>query len=103
MLRQKDPQRIHLPQQATGKSSGVIAMVMILLDPLAQSANTSLDATLRIALANAIQGVFALAFAAAAIGLVATALAPAGRIAQLAAQQAQKSEEGAGKPITTVE
>src|SRR5215471_9972785 len=37
MLRQKDPQRIHLPQQATSKPSGVIAAVMILLDQLAEA------------------------------------------------------------------
>ncbi len=88
--------------QAAGLDPASVS-IDALLDPLAQSANASLDATLRIALANAIQGVFLLAFIAAAIGLVATALAPAGRIAQLAAQRAQKTEEGTGQPVTTVE
>jgi EmrB/QacA subfamily drug resistance transporter len=89
--------------QAAGLDPASVS-INALLDPVAQaSANASLDATLRIALANAIRGVFLLAFIAAAIGLVATALAPAGRIAQLAAQRAQKTEEGAGQPATTVE
>jgi MFS family permease len=69
-----------------------------LLDPLAQaSASASLDAALRVALAGAIQSVFLLAFIAAAIGLAATALAPAGRIAQLAARRPQPGEEPAGQ------
>jgi EmrB/QacA subfamily drug resistance transporter len=72
-----------------------------LLDPLAQSsANASLDTTLRVALASAIQNVFLLAFIAAAIGLVATALAPAGRIAQLVARRAQSHEEPVKQPVT---
>src|SRR5206468_2813196 len=84
--------------QAAGLDPASVS-INALLDPVAQaSANASLDATLRIALANAIRVVFLLAFIAAAIGLVATALAPAGRIAQLAAQRAQKTEEGAGQP-----
>jgi hypothetical protein len=65
-----------------------------LLDPVGQSASsTALDSTLRIALAGAIQGVFLLAFIAAAIGLVVTALAPAGRIAQLVDRRSQPDEE----------
>ena len=75
-----------------------------LLDPLAQaSASTSLDATLRTALAGAIQGVFVLAFIASVLGLVATALAPAGRIAQLAERRSQMAEETAVQPVTTLE
>src|SRR5215510_1320195 len=35
VLPQKDPQRVHLAQQAAGKPSGVIGAVMILLDQLA--------------------------------------------------------------------
>src|SRR5215831_740655 len=35
-LRQKDPQRVHLPQQTTGKASGGIGAVMILLNEPAQ-------------------------------------------------------------------
>jgi EmrB/QacA subfamily drug resistance transporter len=61
-----------------------------LLDPLAgASSNAALDGTLRAVLAGAIQSVFWLAFGAAALGLVGTALAPGGRIAQLAARRAQ--------------
>jgi hypothetical protein len=72
-----------------------------LLDPLAQSnANASLDTALRVALASATQNVFLLAFIAAAIGLVATALAPAGRIAQLAARHSQSLEEPVKQPVT---
>src|SRR5262249_28056011 len=71
-----------------------------LLDPLAQaSASANLDATLRVALAGAIQSVFLLAFIAAAIGLAATALAPAGRIAQLAARRPQPSEEPTSQAV----
>jgi EmrB/QacA subfamily drug resistance transporter len=70
-----------------------------LLDPLAQaSANTTLDTTLRTALAGAIQNVFLLALIASGIGLIATALAPGGRIAQLAAQRPQAKEEAANQP-----
>ena len=75
-----------------------------LLDPIAQaSASTSLDTTLRAALASAMQGVFLLAFIASVIGLVATALAPAGRIAQLAERRSQTAEEPVVQPVTTLE
>jgi EmrB/QacA subfamily drug resistance transporter len=75
-----------------------------LLDPLAQAAaSTALDTTLRTALAGAIQGVFVLAFIAAGLGLIATALAPAGRIAQLAERRSQMAEEPAVQPATTLE
>ena len=53
------------------------------------NATSALEGALRVALAGAIQGVFVIALVAAALGLVATALAPAGRIAQLAAQRSQ--------------
>jgi EmrB/QacA subfamily drug resistance transporter len=57
-----------------------------LLDPLARSSATAaLDTTVRGALAGAIAGVFVFACAAAAVGLLATATAPRGSIAQLAA------------------
>jgi MFS family permease len=72
-----------------------------LLDPVGRSASpAALDTTLRIALAGAIQGVFLLAFIAAAIGLVVTALAPAGRIAQLAARRTQSEEEPVRQPVS---
>ena len=84
--------------QAAGMNPATVSL-NTLLDPIAQaSANTSLDATLRIALASAIQNVFLLALIAAVIGLVATALAPGGRIAQLAAQRPQANEEAASQP-----
>lgn len=74
-----------------------------LLDPLAQSAaSAALDASLRNALASAIQGIFLLALIAAVLGLIATALAPAGRIAQLAAQRTQAAEESAVPPVVPV-
>jgi hypothetical protein len=56
-----------------------------LLDPLAcSSATATLDTTVRGALAGAIADVFVFAFAAAAVGLLATATAPGGRIEHLA-------------------
>jgi len=65
-----------------------------LLDPLASAGSTAtFDAALRVALASAIQGVFLLALAAAALALAVTALAPGGRIAQLVARQAAPEAE----------
>ena len=57
----------------------------------------------RLALAHALQGVFWLAFGAAALGLLATMLAPAGRIAQLAAQQPKAAGEHEPHPIRAIE
>lgn len=52
-----------------------------LVDPLAGSdATSALDGTLRVALGGAIQSVFVAAFIAAALSLLASALAPAGKI-----------------------
>lgn len=58
-----------------------------LLDPLQQATNTVTVANdaLRLALAGAVASIFLFAFFAAALGLVATAMAPRGRISQLAA------------------
>ncbi|MDR7522814.1 MAG: MDR family MFS transporter [Armatimonadota bacterium] len=68
-----------------------------LLDPLVRtSAAAGLDAVLRTALAGAIRGVFIIAFVTAAAGLAATALAPRGRIAQLAAARAEAAATPAG-------
>jgi hypothetical protein len=50
---------------------------------------------LKVALAGAIQGVFVIAFIAAALGLAITALTPKGNIAQLATRQAEKAEQPA--------
>jgi predicted MFS family arabinose efflux permease len=71
-----------------------------LIDPLAQS-SASLDDTLRLVLASAMQGVFWLAFGAAALGLVATLFAPGGRIAQLQARR--PTSEGEPQPIGAIE
>jgi MFS family permease len=61
-----------------------------LIDPLARTgAGSLLEATLARALAGAMQGVFMIACVAALLGLVATLLAPAGRIAELAAQRVE--------------
>ncbi len=66
-----------------------------LLDPLAEASSLGgIDVALRSALASAIQGVFVMGLIAAALALAVTALAPAGRIAQLAALRAQA--EGSG-------
>jgi hypothetical protein len=67
-----------------------------LIDPL-ESSGAALDGALRIALANSMQGVFVIAFVAAAAGLAVTLLAPAGRIAQIVAQDAPSSSERKGQ------
>jgi EmrB/QacA subfamily drug resistance transporter len=85
--------------QAAGMDPATVSLNS-LLDPIAQAtASATLDATLRSALAGAIQNVFLLALIASVIGLIATALAPGGRIAQLAAQRPQASEEAASQPV----
>lgn len=65
-----------------------------LLDPLARAAAT-LDTALQQVLAHAIQGVFWLALGAAALGLAATALAPRGQIAHMAARRQAEAEPAA--------
>jgi hypothetical protein len=74
-----------------------------LLDPVAGASNAALDGTLRTVLAGAIQSVFWLAFGASVLALIGTALAPGGRIAQLAARRAQSEGEGAAQPIGATE
>jgi hypothetical protein len=64
-----------------------------LLDPIAGASNATLDGTVRIVLAGAIQSVFWLAFGAALL-----ALAPGGRIAQLAARRAQGDADSTAPP-----
>jgi hypothetical protein len=66
-----------------------------LLDPLAGSSAGALNESLRTALAVSIQSVFFIAFVAAALGLLATLLAPGGRIAQIAARQTPDPERSA--------
>ncbi len=71
-----------------------------LLDPVARTASSVVvEGTLRNALAGAMHGVFVIAFLAAALGLVATAAAPPGRIDQLVAQRT--SVEDRGHPTST--
>jgi EmrB/QacA subfamily drug resistance transporter len=70
-----------------------------LLDPLAGGSSAALDGTLRMVLAGSIQSVFWLAFGAAVLALVGTALAPGGRIAQLAARRGQGDADAAGQPV----
>lgn len=55
-----------------------------LIDPVAETAvaNEALDSTLQIALGNAIQGIFWIAFVAAALALIATFFSPSARIGQ---------------------
>jgi EmrB/QacA subfamily drug resistance transporter len=71
-----------------------------LLDPLARSAASAapLDIVLRGALAVAIQGVFVIAFVAAALGLLATAAAPRGSLAQLASARGEARAMAAATP-----
>lgn len=62
-----------------------------MIDPIAESGATAMvNSTLQIALGNAIQGVFWIAFIAAALALVASFFAPSGRITAAA------EEEGVG-------
>jgi len=74
-----------------------------LLDPIAGASNAALDGTLRTVLASAIQSVFWLAFGAAVLALAGTALAPGGRIAQLAAHRAQSDADGVAPPVVATE
>ncbi len=60
-----------------------------LLEPLPGESTAALTDTLRPALAISIQGVFLIAFIAAALGLLITLLAPGGRIAQIAERNQQ--------------
>ncbi len=81
--------------KAAGLESAAVS-VDSLLDPIARSASSALsNEVLKNALAGAIQGVFVIAFVAAALGLAITALTPKGRIAQLATRQAEKAEQPA--------
>jgi hypothetical protein len=83
---------------AAGLDPTVIS-VDSLLDPLTRTATPLvLEDALRSALAGAIQGVFVIAFIAAALGLVAAAFAPRGRIDQLVAQRAKTEVPGRSAP-----
>jgi EmrB/QacA subfamily drug resistance transporter len=60
----------------------------------AETAAVAVTGPMREAMAVAIQGVFVLAFIAAALGLIATAFAPAGRVGQLGKQPPKGDEAG---------
>jgi hypothetical protein len=66
----------------------------------AESAAVTVSGPMRDAVAVAIQGVFVLAFIAAALGLIATAFAPAGRIGQLGKGKPTATSEEAGATVT---
>ena len=84
------------------------ALVAVGLDPNAisldsmiqgaESAAATVTGPMRDAMAVAIEGVFVLAFIAAALGLIATAFAPTGRIGQTGGQSAPSGETAA--PVT---
>ena len=61
----------------------------------AEASAMEVTGPMRDAMATAIEGVFVLAFIAAALGLIATAFAPAGRIGQLGKPPAKGDEAGA--------
>lgn len=84
--------RLAAALSAAGMDPAVVS-VDSLLNPLARTTAPALEGALRMGLASGIQGVFMIAFIAAALGLVATALAPGGRVAQLAAQRATADVE----------
>jgi EmrB/QacA subfamily drug resistance transporter len=73
---------------AAGLDPAVIS-VDSLLNPTPGAADTAMTETLRDLLANSMQNVFVIAFIAAGLGLIATTIAPPGRIAQLVAQRAE--------------
>jgi EmrB/QacA subfamily drug resistance transporter len=82
-------------------AAGVDAAISVdsLLDPVVRRASSVvLEGNLRDALAQAMQGVFFIAVIAAALGLVATAFAPRGRIDQLVAQRAGAEHRGRPTP-----
>lgn len=71
----------------------------ISFDSLVEGAESAMVAgPIRESMAVAIQGVFILAFIAAALGLIATAFAPAGRIGQMHQQSAPGEEAAAAVP-----
>jgi hypothetical protein len=85
---------------AAGLDPGVISLEG-LLHPMARTtANVVWEGTLRNALAGAMQGVFVIAFVAAALGLVATTFAPPGRIDQLVAERTGAAPRGQPTPAS---
>lgn len=74
-----------------------------LVDPLAASAASSaLDGTLRVALGGAIQGVFVVAFVAAALSWFVSALAPGGRIGSITPSTSSGKGEVLTEPVALV-
>jgi EmrB/QacA subfamily drug resistance transporter len=85
---------------AAGLDPGVISLES-LLHPIARTtANVVWEGALRNALAGAMQGVFVIAFVAAALGLVATTFAPRGRIDQLVAERTGAAPRGQPTPAS---
>jgi EmrB/QacA subfamily drug resistance transporter len=83
-----------------GLDPGVISLEG-LLHPMARTtANVVWEGALRNALAGAMQGVFVIAFVAAALGLVATTFAPPGRIDQLVAERTGVAPHGQPTPAS---
>ncbi len=82
-------QRVAASLAAAGINPASISLNS-LLDPVASATtSTALEGALRLALTDAIQSVFFIAFVAAAIGLLLTSRAPRYRIAQLATGRAE--------------
>lgn len=93
-------QRLAASLAAAGLDPAAISLNS-LLDPVARAATSvSLEGTLRLAMAGAMQGVFVIAFVTAAIGLVLTLMAPRGQIAQLAARRAEADAQGQAAAAT---
>jgi hypothetical protein len=75
-----------------------------LLHPVARTAGSVVvEGTLRTALAGAMQSVFVIAFLAAALGFVVTALAPRGRIDELVARRANVEDRRHATPTTAAQ
>jgi hypothetical protein len=88
---------------AAGMDPAALA-VERLLYPVARTAGSVVvEDTLRTALAGAMHGVFVMALLAAALGFGATALAPCGRIGQLAAQRANAEDRRAPTSIAVAQ
>jgi EmrB/QacA subfamily drug resistance transporter len=87
--------------KAAGMNPALVS-VNSLLDPIAQAtANLTVSGVLRDALTDSIRVVFVIAFVAAVLGLAVTALAPGGRIAQLAGQAAPAPIPDGEQPVPT--
>jgi hypothetical protein len=85
---------------AAGLDPSAAATVNSLLDPIAAAGESVLiSGPLRLALAEAIRGVFVIAFVAALLGLAVTFFAPKGRIERNAAPAGPPREEPAAAAV----